>query len=108
MWVIRSWFEQIAGKKNDLLEKSVHLSPFYAQEKIAPVALYKRATVSDLLRSLMTKEQWEQFALFYEQITLSLKKTSESLEKPMIEIPTLTSDHMIPNHLDISIHITPW
>ena len=52
-------------------------SPFYAQERIAPVALfkerreqftlvalYKRATVSDSLPSLFSKEQREQFALF--------------------------------------------
>ena len=31
-------------------------------KQFAPVALYKRATVSDSLRLLMTKEWWEQFA----------------------------------------------
>ena len=36
------------------------------------------------------KEQWERFALFHKWIALSLtKKTSESLEKPMSEFPTL-------------------
>ena len=37
-----------------------------------PIALYKRATVSNLLPSLFTKEQRERFALFQEQIAISL------------------------------------
>ena len=42
-------------------------------EWFAPVALYKRATVSASLRSL-TKERWEGFALFHERIALLLTK----------------------------------
>ena len=66
--------------------------PFYAQEQIAPieqqerfalVPLYKRATVSDSLRLLMAKERPAQFALFLQQIALSLTKKSDSLEKLM-------------------------
>ena len=58
-------------------------------ERIGPVALYKRANVSDSLPSLMTKEQWERFALFHDQIALSLtknelfaRKTSERISNP--------------------------
>ena len=76
-------------------------------EWCAPIALYKRvtvckwftqvtrnkrATVSDSLKSLVTREWQERFALFHEQITLSLfrsQQTSKSLEKPMREFPTL-------------------
>ena len=36
--------------------------------------------MSDLLRSLLTKERQEQFALLQELITLSLTKTSDSLK----------------------------
>ena len=56
--------------------------------------LYKRVTVSNSLRSLMTKERREQFALFHEQITHSLfcsKITSNWLEKPMSAFTTLFS-----------------
>ena len=38
-------------------------------ERFAQVNLYKRETMSDSLRLLMTKEQQEQFALFQKQIT---------------------------------------
>ena len=41
-------------------------------EGIAQVAHDKRATVSDLLRSLMTKERRVRFTLFHERNTLSL------------------------------------
>ena len=61
-------------------------------EQIAPFVVYKRVTVSNSLRSLMTKEWWEQFALFHEQISLSFirsQKTSDSLENLMSKFPTL-------------------
>ena len=58
-------------------------------ERIASIALYKRATMSDLLRLLMTKERQEQFSLFHELIALSLTKKSDSLEKPRSDFPTL-------------------
>ena len=82
-------------------------SLFYSQEKISSVALlsfalfkerlerftsvtiYKRATASNLLRSLMTKERQEWFTHFRKPIALSLTKTSESLEKPMSEFRIL-------------------
>ena len=38
------------------------------------------------VQELFYKEQQERFALFHEKITLSLTKTSESLEKPMSEL----------------------
>ena len=58
-------------------------------ERIAPIALYKRATVSVSLKSLMTKERQERFALFHERIALLLTKTIDLLKKPMSEFPTL-------------------
>ena len=58
-------------------------------ERIAQVDLTKRATVSDLLRSLKTKERWQQFALFHELIILSLTKNERITRKPMSEFPTL-------------------
>ena len=49
-------------KMSKSLEKFVfficfwQFSPFYAQERIAPATLYKRAAMSNLLRLLMTKD----------------------------------------------------
>ena len=68
--VIRANQEQ---KASDLFEKFlffVSFPPFYAYllffkeqiEQFAPVALYKRATLSNSLRSLMTKE-WQKICL---------------------------------------------
>ena len=50
-------------------------------EQIAPVALYKRATVSDLLLSLMTKEQRGWFALFHEPLYNIRHKTQDLSKK---------------------------
>ena len=72
--MIRSWFEQIAHKKRAILWKFLFFVFF--------LTLYKRATVSNLLRVLMTKDREQQFALFHKQITLLLKK-------PMSDFPTL-------------------
>ena len=61
-------------------------------EQFAPVARYKRATVSDSLTVLMTKERREQFALIHKRIAPLLfrsQKTSDSLEKQMSEFLTL-------------------
>ena len=41
-------------------------------ERFAAIALYKKATMSDLLGLLMTKERRERFILFHEQIALLL------------------------------------
>ena len=52
------------------------LFPFYPQEWIAPVALYKRATVS--------------YSLFFKSKSrFRSQKTSNLLEKPKSEFPTL-------------------
>ena len=51
-------------------------------EQFAPVALYKIAIVSYLLRSLMTKERREQFALSQEWIT---QKTDEQIPNPGLD-----------------------
>ena len=79
-------------------------SLFYAQDQMAPVTLcscalfnvrlerFSPVNMSYSLRSLMTKEQLERFALFRERIILLLfrsQKTSESLEKPMSKFLTL-------------------
>ena len=51
-------------------------------ERFAPVALYKKATVSDLLRSLMTKERRKQFILLH-------TKNLRIAQKTLSEFPTL-------------------
>ena len=59
---------------------------------MAPVALYKRGTMSDLLLLLSTKERQERWALFQELIAISLfhsQKTSDLIKKPKSEFPTL-------------------
>ena len=100
-WVICLWFAyDLSGllAKNKRFAQKIHIfhmfltvfPPFYAQERIAPIALcsfalFKRATWSICSRHsvqknnrewfaqvLMTKEQWERFTLFHEQVALSL------------------------------------
>ena len=71
------------------LQKSNH-------ELFAQVAHDKRVTVNDSLRLLMTKEQGKRFALFREQIILSLfckKKKANCSKKHMSEFPTLQNWH---------------
>ena len=51
-------------------------------ERFAPVALYKKATVSDLLRSLMTKERRKRFILLH-------TKNQRIAQKTLSEFPTL-------------------
>ena len=56
--------------------------------RIAPIAHYKRATVSDSLLSLFTKERKKRFALFQKRIAISLfpsqfaRKTEERIPNP--------------------------
>ena len=57
------------------------------REGITPIALYKRATVSDLPPLLMTKERRERFALFHELIALSLSKNKRFTPKTDESIP---------------------
>ena len=56
----------------------LHCFPFlYPRANLSrrsSLSLYKRVTVSDLLPSFMTKERRARFALFHEQIALSLTK----------------------------------
>ena len=72
------------------------------REQIAPVtfykrvtlsewlpSIYKRATLSDSLRLLMTKEQRERFALFTSELVFRSQKTSNLPKKPMSKVPTL-------------------
>ena len=87
------------------------LSPFYAQERIAPIAFYKRATVlraTGVIRSCcsLQKSNHERFApvaslahdkratgtirsFFKRDLLFGSHKTSDSLEKPMSEFPIL-------------------
>ena len=55
-------------------------------------SLFKRVTVSDSLRLLMTKEPQERFTHFHERTALSHTKTSDSLEKPMSEFLSLAKN----------------
>ena len=65
-------------------------APFFVwkerQEQFSLFALYKRATVSDKLPPLLKKEQNSESLVFCEQIAI----TSDSLEKPKSEFPTLS------------------
>ena len=47
---------------NSELLASLLAHSLFFKEQLEQFALCKRATVSDLLRLLMTKEQWERFA----------------------------------------------
>ena len=71
-----------SDRSNLLFKKSDH-------ERIADVALYKRATMRDSLRSLMTKEQWSDLLFFMSESIFSSQKTSNLIEKPMSKFPTL-------------------
>ena len=54
------------------LQKSDH-------EQIAPLAIYKRATVSNSIPSLFTKELREQFTLFQERIAILLFRSQKQV-----------------------------
>ena len=56
-------------------------------EQFAPMAIYKRVTMSDSLRLLMTKEQQERNALFHQWIALSLTKNEQIARKTNERIP---------------------
>ena len=89
---------------SESLQSLFALSLFFKEqwEQFALIALYRRATVSESLQSLFTKE-WLQaicsfpkgnryFALYLQKTSDSLfahKKTSDSLEKPKSKISTL-------------------
>ena len=83
IWENRSKQWVICSKKHIFCMFLTVFSPlFYAQKWIAPIALrsvtlYKRATASDSLPSLMTKERWGLLALFHEPIALSLTKNKQ-------------------------------
>ena len=79
--------------KSELLPSLFAYSIFFKEglERFPHVALYKKATRSDSLRSLMTKERRECFALFHEQIVHLLtknegiaRKTDERIPNPRI------------------------
>ena len=74
------WFSAV------LSPESVSLMSLFNQ------SLFKRVTVSDSLRLLMTKEPQERFTHFHERTALSHTKTSDSLEKPMSEFLALAKN----------------
>ena len=92
---------EVRNSLRSLITKSDH-------ERVAHIALYKRATVSDLLRSLMTKgHPWairsrrslqksdRSNSLFLKsELLFCSQKTSELLEKPMSKFPTLLHTHI--------------
>ena len=75
--------------KSELLPSLFAHSFFFKEqlERFAPVALYKRATMSNSLWSLMTKEGRERFAFFHEKIALSLTKNKRIARKTNKRIP---------------------
>ena len=92
--MIHSWFEQIAHKNERFVWKySYFLYVFDSLSLLFPFFMPKSKSLPLLFaQSLMTKKRGEQFALFHEQITLSLfrsQKTSHLLKKLMSEFPTL-------------------
>ena len=132
MWVICSWSSRSFAKKSYQHWKFLffvcfwQFFPFFMPRancfccsplicsffierlyRFASVALYKRATVNDLLRSLITKEwpwaihsgcSWQKrdrsdSLIFTSKSLFCSKKTSESLEKPMSKFPTLPVPH---------------
>ena len=70
----KSEFKQIAKKMSDSLKKNHIFVCFDSFYFLALVALYKRATMSDSLLLLFTKERQERVTIFHEQIALLLTK----------------------------------
>ena len=60
------------------------------REQIAPIALYKRATVSESIPSIFKKATGAICFFFTSESIVSSRKTSDSLKKLIIEFPTLT------------------
>ena len=81
----------VCPRANSSLRSSLICSFFKEQlERLAHVALYKRATMSDSLRLLMTKERPKRFALFQKRIPLLLicsQKTEQIDQKTNEQIP---------------------
>ena len=81
-------FLTVFHRFNPFLERIVPVALFLKSER-ERIALYKRLTVSNKLKSLMTKEQHERFSLFHKLIALSLTKKWAICSKLMSEFPTL-------------------
>ena len=88
MCVIGPWFKQIACKKQLIRSKCCWpFFPLFAHslffkerlEQFTPVVLFKRATVSNLLRLLMTKER---FAISLTKKKRITWKTNERIPNP--------------------------
>ena len=62
-------------------------SPFFPKSESLRLLLQKSDHERDSLLSLFTKEQWEQFALFYELIAISLTKKERFAWKTKERIP---------------------
>ena len=72
-------------------------------ERFTPVALYKRATMSNSLRSLMTKSNRSDSLFFMSEFLFRSQKMSESLQKPMSKFPTLYIDRVLQDTLQSPI-----
>ena len=81
-------FLTVFHRFNPFLERIVPVALFLKSER-ERIALYKRLTVSNKLKSLMTKERHERFSLFHKLIALSLTKKWAICSKLMSEFPTL-------------------
>ena len=83
--------------KSESLPKLFAHSLFFKErlERFTPVALYKRATMSNSLRSLMTKSNRSDSLFFMSEFLFHSQKMSESLQKPMSEFPTLYIDRVL-------------
>ena len=107
MRVIRSWFKWISWRKKKWFARKIRIFHmfltvfplFYAQERIAHIAfcsfaLFLRATwaihsLHSLQRSDLITKEWIALSLFRSQ------NTSDSLKKPISEVPTLTFRDML-------------
>ena len=70
-----------------------HYSIFFKdwRDRFILVDLWKRSTISESIPLIFQKDWREWFNFFHDRSDLSIRKTSDSIEKPMIEFPTLVS-----------------
>ena len=85
------WFtydlSESLSKMSNLLESVSQLFLFFMPKSEESDSLYKRGTVTELLRSFMTKELEERFTLLYERIALLLTKKEQFTQKTVERIP---------------------
>ena len=91
--------------KSNSLTMIIDRSLFFKERlgRFTPVALYKRATMSNSLRSLMTKSNRSDSLFFMSEFLFRSQKMSESLQKPMSKFPTLYIDRVLQDTLQSPI-----